>query len=61
VKVLIRTRNPHKLAEIRRILGEIPGIERAFANCKRGSGHVSGQVLKRAGRRHQPVNSSCVN
>jgi len=27
VKVLIGTRNPHKLAEIRRILGRIPGIE----------------------------------
>lgn len=27
MKVLIGTRNPHKLAEIRRILGEIPGIE----------------------------------
>ncbi len=27
MKVLIGTRNPHKLAEIRRILGRIPGIE----------------------------------
>jgi len=27
VKVLIGTRNPHKLVEIMRILGEIPGIE----------------------------------
>jgi XTP/dITP diphosphohydrolase len=27
VKVLIGTRNPHKLAEILRILGQIPGIE----------------------------------
>ena len=27
MKVLIGTRNPHKLEEIRRILGDIPGIE----------------------------------
>lgn len=27
MKVLIGTRNPHKLAEILRILGEVPGIE----------------------------------